>query len=68
MDQHIKALKALGAEVVEEEGGQFYARRTRPLSGRVVFDLPTVGGTEQAMLAVALGGGHLGPGGHGAGD
>ncbi len=56
VDQHIKALKALGAEVVEEEGGQFYARRTRPLSGRVVFDLPTVGGTEQAMLAVALGG------------
>ncbi|MGC8877428.1 UDP-N-acetylglucosamine 1-carboxyvinyltransferase [Thermus sp.] len=55
VDQHVKALRALGAEVVEEEG-QFYARRTRPLSGRVVFDLPTVGGTEQAMLAVALGG------------
>ncbi|MGQ9753651.1 MAG: UDP-N-acetylglucosamine 1-carboxyvinyltransferase [Thermaceae bacterium] len=55
VDQHIKALEALGAEVWEE-GGTFYARRTRPLSGRVVFDLPTVGGTEQAMLAVALGG------------
>ena len=55
VDQHIKALKALGAEVWEE-GGTFHARRTRPLSGRVVFDLPTVGGTEQAMLAVALGG------------
>ncbi len=55
VDQHVKALRALGAEVVEE-GGTFYARRTRPLSGRVVFDLPTVGGTEQAMLAVALGG------------
>lgn len=55
VDQHVKALRALGAEVVEEEN-TFYARRTRPLSGRVVFDLPTVGGTEQAMLAVALGG------------
>ncbi|GAA6756460.1 UDP-N-acetylglucosamine 1-carboxyvinyltransferase [Thermus thalpophilus] len=55
VDQHVKALRALGAEVVEEEG-TFYARRVRPLSGRVVFDLPTVGGTEQAMLAVALGG------------
>ncbi|MDM7323949.1 MAG: UDP-N-acetylglucosamine 1-carboxyvinyltransferase [Thermus sp.] len=55
VDQHVKALKALGAEVVEEEG-TFYAKRVRPLSGRVVFDLPTVGGTEQAMLAVALGG------------
>jgi UDP-N-acetylglucosamine 1-carboxyvinyltransferase len=55
VDQHVKALRALGAEVVEEEG-TFYARRLRPLSGRVVFDLPTVGGTEQAMLAVALGG------------
>ncbi|GGN06047.1 UDP-N-acetylglucosamine 1-carboxyvinyltransferase [Thermus composti] len=56
VDQHVKALRALGAEVVEEEGGTFYARRTKPLSGRVVFDLPTVGGTEQALLAVALGG------------
>ncbi|WP_117238131.1 UDP-N-acetylglucosamine 1-carboxyvinyltransferase [Thermus sediminis] len=56
VDQHIKALRALGAEVREEEGGVFHARRVRPLSGRVVFDLPTVGGTEQAMLAVALGG------------
>lgn len=55
VDQHIKALEALGAEVWEEDG-TFHARRTRPLSGRVVFDLPTVGGTEQAMLAVALGG------------
>ncbi|RTG91647.1 UDP-N-acetylglucosamine 1-carboxyvinyltransferase, partial [Thermus scotoductus] len=55
VDQHVKALRALAAEVVEEEN-TFYARRTRPLAGRVVFDLPTVGGTEQAMLAVALGG------------
>jgi UDP-N-acetylglucosamine 1-carboxyvinyltransferase len=56
VDQHLKALRALGAEVQEREDGAFHARRVRPLSGRVVFDLPTVGGTEQAMLAVALGG------------
>ncbi len=55
VDQHIKALRALGAEVLEEEG-RFRAFRKGPLRGRVVFDLPTVGGTEQAMLAVALGG------------
>ncbi|AFV75304.1 UDP-N-acetylglucosamine 1-carboxyvinyltransferase [Thermus oshimai JL-2] len=53
VDQHVKALRALGAEVVEE-GHTFYARRKGPLGGRVVFDLPTVGGTEQALLALAL--------------
>ncbi|WP_027892345.1 UDP-N-acetylglucosamine 1-carboxyvinyltransferase [Calidithermus chliarophilus] len=55
VDQHLKALRALGAEV-SEDSGYFTARRVRPLSGRVVFDMPTLGGTEQALLATALGG------------
>ncbi len=54
VDLHVKALRTLGAEVVEENG-TFTATRTRPLAGRVIFDVPTVGGTEQVLLAAALG-------------
>jgi UDP-N-acetylglucosamine 1-carboxyvinyltransferase len=59
VDQHIKALRALGFEIsteVTEEGIAYTARRLRPASGRVVYDLPTLGGTEQALMATALGG------------
>ena len=59
VDQHIKALRALGFEIsteVTEEGIAYTARRLRPASGRVVYDLPTLGGTEQALMAAALGG------------
>lgn len=55
VDQHLKALTRLGAEI-KEENGFFHAKQTRPPSGRVVFDMPTLGGTEQALLAAALGG------------
>lgn len=55
IDQHIKALSRLGAEIWEENG-YFRARQVRPASGRVVYDLPTNGGTEQALMAAALGG------------
>ncbi len=54
VDQHVKALRKIGARV-EEEGGRFRAERVRPFRGRVVFDVPTVGGTEQVLLAAALG-------------
>ncbi|WP_027882606.1 UDP-N-acetylglucosamine 1-carboxyvinyltransferase [Meiothermus rufus] len=59
VDQHIKALRALGFEVhVEntEQGVAYTARRLKPAAGRVVYDLPTLGGTEQALMAAALGG------------
>lgn len=59
VDQHIKALRALGFEVsteVTEQGVAYTARRHKPASGRVVYDLPTLGGTEQALMAAALGG------------
>lgn len=55
VDQHLKALTRLGAEI-KEENGFFHAQQTRKPSGRVVFDMPTLGGTEQALLAAALGG------------
>jgi len=54
VDQHVKALRKIGVHV-EEDAGTFRAERVRPLRGRVVFDVPTVGGTEQVMLAAALG-------------
>lgn len=59
VDQHIKALRALGFEVnteYTEQGVAYTARRTGPARGRVVYDLPTLGGTEQALMAAALGG------------
>ncbi len=59
VDQHIKALRGLGFEVtteITEQGIAYTARRHKPASGRVVYDLPTLGGTEQALMAAALGG------------
>lgn len=59
VDQHIKALRGLGFEVTTEItdlGVAYTARRHKPASGRVVYDLPTLGGTEQALMAAALGG------------
>ncbi len=58
VDRHIKAFRDLGV-VLSETGGDFYACRARPLSGRVVFDVPTVGGTQNVILASALGKGHV---------
>lgn len=58
VDRHIKAFAQLGVEV-REEGGDFIAIRSRPLSGRAVFEAPTVGGTQNLLLASALGEGHV---------
>ena len=54
VDQHVKALRAMGATVVENNG-DFIAVRDRPLTGRFVFDLLTVGGTQNAISAATLG-------------
>jgi len=56
VDRHLKAFAALGVEVADDNG-DFVARRRRPLAGRVVFEAPTVGGTQNVLLATALGGG-----------
>lgn len=56
IDRHIKAFHDLGVELSEDDG-DFYARRNGPLEGRVVFEAPTVGGTQNVLLASALGGG-----------
>ncbi|MBZ9751339.1 UDP-N-acetylglucosamine 1-carboxyvinyltransferase [Deinococcus sp. HMF7620] len=56
VDQHVKALRALGAEITED-AGNFDARRSGSLSGHFIFELLTVGGTHNAILASVLGDG-----------
>lgn len=58
VDQHVKALRALGAEVTED-GGNFDAKRSGSLNGTFVFELLTVGGTHNAILAAVLGDGKV---------
>lgn len=54
VDRHIKAFEALGVEIAEE-AGDFFAKRSGPLEGEVAFEAPTVGGTQNVLLASALG-------------
>lgn len=58
VDRHIAAFQALGVRI-DEEGGDFHAFRSAPLAGRAVFEAPTVGGTQNVVLASALGGGRV---------
>ena len=50
IDQHLKGLSALGAEI-EERGGMVYAQSSKLSGADVFFDLVTVGGTINVMLA-----------------
>ncbi|KAF1702181.1 MULTISPECIES: UDP-N-acetylglucosamine 1-carboxyvinyltransferase [Pseudoxanthomonas] len=53
VDQHIKGLQALGAEITVENG--FIKARAQRLKGaRFVFDMVTVTGTENVMAAATL--------------
>lgn len=54
VDQHLKALEALGAKI-EVENGYVLAQVDGRLKGaEVVFDMVTVGGTENILMAAAL--------------
>ena len=53
VDQHVKALQALGA-TIEIEQGYMDARAERLRGAHIVFDLVTVTGTENLMLAATL--------------
>lgn len=50
IDQHLKGFNALSAEA-EERGGRISASATELLGGDVFFDVVTVGGTINVMLA-----------------
>ncbi len=54
VDQHLKGFTALGA-LVELEDGYVKARAAHGLRGcRIVLDVPTVGGTENLLMAATL--------------
>jgi UDP-N-acetylglucosamine 1-carboxyvinyltransferase len=53
IDQHLSGLEVLGAKI-RVEHGYVIAESGRLRGGEVVFDLPTVTGTENLMMAAAL--------------
>jgi len=53
VDQHIKGLQAMGAEIAIEHG-YIHATARRLRGVRIVMDLVTVTGTENLMMAAAL--------------
>jgi UDP-N-acetylglucosamine 1-carboxyvinyltransferase len=53
VDQHIKGLQAMGAEIAIEHG-YIHATARRLRGARIVMDLVTVTGTENLMMAAAL--------------
>lgn len=53
VDQHIKGLQAMGAEVTIEHG-YVVAKAARLKGARIVTDMVTVTGTENLMMAAAL--------------
>ena len=53
IDQHLKGLSAMGAEIEIEQG--YIEARARKLTGaRISFDLTTVTGTKNLMMAASL--------------
>ncbi|WP_058616070.1 UDP-N-acetylglucosamine 1-carboxyvinyltransferase [Tepidimonas taiwanensis] len=57
VDQHIKGLQAMGAEIVVEHGdivARLPAGRTRLRGARITTDMVTVTGTENLMMAATL--------------
>ena len=53
VDQHIKGLQALGAEITVEHG-YIVARATRLKGARIMTDMVTVTGTENLLMAATL--------------
>jgi UDP-N-acetylglucosamine 1-carboxyvinyltransferase len=53
VDQHIKGLQAMGAEI-RIEGGYIYARAKKLKGARIVTDMITVTGTENLLMAATL--------------
>jgi UDP-N-acetylglucosamine 1-carboxyvinyltransferase len=56
VDQHIRGLQAMGAEI-RIEAGYIHAKAMRLKGARIVTDMITVTGTENLMMAASLAGG-----------
>ncbi|MCK9173150.1 UDP-N-acetylglucosamine 1-carboxyvinyltransferase [Desulfuromonas thiophila] len=57
IDLHLKGLEALGAEI-RLDHGYVEARADRLRGARIYLDIPTVGGTENLLMAATLAEGH----------
>ena len=53
IDLHLKGLRALGVKIVDE-GGMIFCDGRDMRAGDVYFDYPSVGATENVMMAAAL--------------
>jgi UDP-N-acetylglucosamine 1-carboxyvinyltransferase len=53
VDQHLKGMAALGAKI-ELEGGYVEARASRLRGARISFDVRTVNGTQNVLMAACL--------------
>jgi len=53
VDIHIKALEAMGAEVSIDQG-YVYASCSQLKGAHIIFNMPTVGGTENIIMAACL--------------
>lgn len=53
VDQHLRGLETLGAKITVEHG-YIRAEARRLVGAEHVFDMPTVGGTENVMMAACL--------------
>lgn len=53
MDQHLKGLKLMGVQI-KEKGGYIYANVSKLHGAEIHFDMPSVGATENLMMAAVL--------------
>ncbi|SHI94788.1 UDP-N-acetylglucosamine 1-carboxyvinyltransferase [Malonomonas rubra DSM 5091] len=53
IDQHLKGFEALGAEITLDHG-YVEAKAEKLVGAKINFDMPTVGGTENLLMAAAL--------------
>jgi UDP-N-acetylglucosamine 1-carboxyvinyltransferase len=53
IDLHLEGLKNLGAEIVQESG-YVLAKAKKLIGGEILFEMATVGGTENLMMAASL--------------
>ncbi len=53
IDQHLKGFEALGVKI-DIEGGYIIASAEKLKGARIVFDVPTVGGTENVLMAAVM--------------
>ena len=51
IDLHLTALRSLGAEILEEQGALVCQRGKNPQGREICLSIPSVGATENAMLA-----------------